>query len=67
MTSNGRYAVISGGPRVTSVPFVPGGMVYIIDLKKRQVVSTVTDVGNDRTAWQSSTRTTDCEWPLSGR
>ena len=47
VTSNGRYAVISGGPRVTSVPFVPSGMVYIIDLKKRQVVSTVTGVGND--------------------
>jgi DNA-binding beta-propeller fold protein YncE len=47
VTSNGRYAVISGGPRVTSVPFVPSGMVYIIDLKKRQVVATVTGVGND--------------------
>jgi DNA-binding beta-propeller fold protein YncE len=47
VTANGRYAVISGGPRVTSVPFVPSGMVYIIDLKKRQVVATVTGVGND--------------------
>jgi len=47
VTSDGRYAVISGGPRVTSVPFVPSGMVYIIDLKKRQVVGTVTGVGND--------------------
>ena len=44
VTANGRYAVISGGPRTT---FVPSGYVYIIDLKTRAVVGTVTGVGND--------------------
>lgn len=47
VTSDGRYAVISAGPRVTSVPFMPSGTVFIIDLKKRTVVATVTGVGND--------------------
>ena len=47
MTSDGRYAVISAGPRVTLTPFVPTGTVAIIDLRKRQVVATVTGVGND--------------------
>jgi DNA-binding beta-propeller fold protein YncE len=47
VTSDGRYAVISAGPRVTSVPFSPSGYVYIIDLAKRAVVATVTGVGND--------------------
>jgi len=47
VTSDGRYAVISAGPRVTSVPFVPSGMVYIIDLRTRSVVASVTGVGND--------------------
>ena len=47
VTSNGRYAVISAGPRVTSVPFVPSGYVYIIDLRTRTVVGTVTGIGND--------------------
>jgi DNA-binding beta-propeller fold protein YncE len=44
VTSDGRYAVISGGPRTA---FVPSGTVWIIDLSKRAVVATVTGVGND--------------------
>ncbi len=44
MTSDGRYAVISGGPRTT---FVPSGTVWIIDLHTRSVAATVTGVGND--------------------
>ena len=43
VTSDGRYAVISGGPRTA---FVPSGTVWIIDLKT-QAVATVTGVGND--------------------
>jgi YVTN family beta-propeller protein len=46
VTSDGRYAVISGGARTTPNT-VPTGTVYIIDLKKRAVVATVTGVGND--------------------
>lgn len=45
VTADGRYAVISGGARVT--PSAPSGVVYIIDLAKRAVVATVTGVGND--------------------
>jgi hypothetical protein len=44
VTSDGRYAVISGGPRTT---FEPSGTVWIIDLRTRTVVGTVTGVGND--------------------
>jgi YVTN family beta-propeller protein len=44
VTSDGRYAVISGGPRTA---FVPSGTVWIIDLKTQAVVATVTGVGND--------------------
>jgi len=44
VTSDGRYAVISGGARTT---FEPSGTVRIIDLHKRAVVATVTGVGND--------------------
>ena len=44
VTSDGRYAVISGGPRTT---FEPSGTVWIIDLRSRTVVATVTGVGND--------------------
>jgi YVTN family beta-propeller protein len=44
VTADGRYAVISGGPRTT---FVPSGTVWIIDLRTRKVVATVTGVGND--------------------
>lgn len=45
VTSDGRYAVISGGARVT--PSAPSGTVWIIDLRARKVVATVTGVGND--------------------
>jgi DNA-binding beta-propeller fold protein YncE len=44
VTADGRFAVISGGPRTT---FVPSGTVWIIDLRSRTVVATVTGVGND--------------------
>jgi len=47
VTSDGRYAVISGGPRVTLTPFQPTGTVWIVDLRTRAVVATVTGVGND--------------------
>ena len=46
VTSDGRYAVISGGPG--SQPFSEEtGYVYVIDLRSRTVVATVTGVGND--------------------
>ena len=46
VTSDGRYAVISGGPG--SQPFSEEtGYVYVIDLRSRLVVGTVTGVGND--------------------
>ena len=44
VTMDGRYAVISGGPRTT---FDASGTVWIIDLRTRTVVATVTGVGND--------------------
>lgn len=44
VTADGRYAVISGGPRTT---FEPSGTVWIINLHRRTVVGTVTGVGND--------------------
>ena len=46
ITSDGRYAVISGGPG--SQPFSEEtGYVYVIDLRSHTVVATVTGVGND--------------------
>ncbi len=46
VTPDGRYALISGGPRVE--PFSQEtGYVYIIDLESRSIVGTVTGVGND--------------------
>ena len=46
ITSDGRYAVISAGP--SSQPFSQAiGYVYVIDLRSRSVVATVTGVGND--------------------
>ena len=46
VTSDGRYAVISGGPGMQ--PFSQEiGHVYVIDLRSRSVVGTVTSVGND--------------------
>jgi DNA-binding beta-propeller fold protein YncE len=46
VTSDGRYAVVSGGPRLAPTA-PPSGTVWIIDLHKRMVVATVTGVGND--------------------
>src|SRR5262245_12492017 len=46
VTSDGRYAVISGGARTTPNT-VASGTVYVIDLKQRAVVATVTGVGDD--------------------
>ena len=46
ITSDGRYAVISGGP--SSPPFSQElGHVYVIDLRSRRVVATVTGVGHE--------------------
>ncbi len=46
VTSDGRYAVVSGGPRLD--PSAPtSGTVWVIDLHRRAVVATVTGVGND--------------------
>jgi DNA-binding beta-propeller fold protein YncE len=46
ITANGQYAVVSGGPRLDpSAP--PSGTVWIINLRSRAVVATVTGVGND--------------------
>jgi DNA-binding beta-propeller fold protein YncE len=44
VTADGRYAVISGGARTS---FDDSGTVWIVDLARRQVVGTVTGVGND--------------------
>jgi DNA-binding beta-propeller fold protein YncE len=46
ITSDGRYAVISGGP--SSPPFSQElGHLYVIDLRSRRVVATVTGVGHE--------------------
>jgi DNA-binding beta-propeller fold protein YncE len=45
VTADGRYAVISGGPRLNQ--FDASGTVWVIDLRSRRVVATVTGVGND--------------------
>lgn len=46
VTSDGRYAAISGGP--STPPFTQElGHVYLIDLESYRVASTVTGVGND--------------------
>ncbi len=46
ITSDGRYAVISGGP--SSPPFSQElGHLYLIDLRSRTVVATVTGVGHE--------------------
>jgi hypothetical protein len=44
VTADGRYAIISGGPRTT---FAPSGTVWILDLHTRTIVATVTGIGND--------------------
>lgn len=46
ITTDGRYAVISGGPSLS--PFSQElGHLYVIDLRARQVVATVTGVGHE--------------------
>ena len=46
ITADGRYAVISGGP--SSPPFSQElGHLYVIDLRSRTVVATVTGVGHE--------------------
>jgi YVTN family beta-propeller protein len=46
ITADGRYAVISGGP--ASPPFSQElGHLYVIDLRTRAVVATVTGVGHE--------------------
>jgi DNA-binding beta-propeller fold protein YncE len=46
LTSDGRYAVISGGP--SAPPFSQElGHLYVIDLRLRKVVATVTGVGHE--------------------
>jgi DNA-binding beta-propeller fold protein YncE len=46
ITSDGRYAVISGGP--SSPPFSQDlGHLYVIELRSRRVVATVTGVGHE--------------------
>ena len=46
VTSDGRYAVISAGP--SSPPFAQElGHLYVIDLRARRVVATVTGVGHE--------------------
>lgn len=45
VTSDGRYALVTGGP--SSRPFSEEtGLLYVIDLRSRSVVATVTGVGN---------------------
>ncbi len=45
VTPDGQYAVISGGPRV--LPLLQEvGYLYVIDLRSRGMVATVTGVGN---------------------
>ncbi|MXY90312.1 MAG: hypothetical protein F4X09_09055 [Gammaproteobacteria bacterium] len=46
ITSDGRFAVISGGA-VTQPYSQESGHIYVIDLQSRSVVGTVTGVGND--------------------
>ncbi|NNF14538.1 MAG: hypothetical protein HKN72_15020 [Gemmatimonadetes bacterium] len=46
VTPDGRYAIVSGGPGLR--PYSQEvGHLYVIDLRSREVVATVTGVGND--------------------
>jgi DNA-binding beta-propeller fold protein YncE len=55
ITADGRYAVVSGGPG--EQPFSQEiGYVYVLDLRSRSVVGTVTGVGNDPYALATVTR-----------
>jgi DNA-binding beta-propeller fold protein YncE len=46
ITSDGRHAVVSGGPRLDP-SLQPSGYVWVIDLQTFSVVATVTGIGND--------------------
>jgi len=46
ITADGQYAVVSGGPRLDPTA-PPSGTVWIINLRSRAVVATVTGIGND--------------------
>ena len=46
VTADGRYALISGGPRIDPLSREVG-YLYVIDLESRRVVATVTGIGND--------------------
>ena len=46
ITADGRYALVSGGPREEPLSREPGHL-YVIDLGTGRVVATVTGVGND--------------------
>ena len=46
VTPDGKFALISGGPRVEPLS-QETGYIYIIDLESRSVVGTVTGIGND--------------------
>jgi DNA-binding beta-propeller fold protein YncE len=46
VTSDGRFVVVSGGPRLDPTA-PPSGTVWVIDLHRRAVIATVTGVGND--------------------
>ena len=46
ITVDGQYAVVSGGPRLAPTA-PPSGTVWIINLRSRAVVATVTGIGND--------------------
>lgn len=57
VTADGRYALISGGPGV--LPYAQAlGYVYVIDLASREVIGTVTGVGNDPYGLTTVTRST---------
>jgi DNA-binding beta-propeller fold protein YncE len=46
ITADGQYAVVSGGPRLAPTA-PPSGTVWIINIRSRMVVATVTGIGND--------------------
>jgi len=46
VSSDGRFAVVSGGPRLDPTA-PPSGTVWVIDLRTRAVIGIVTGVGND--------------------
>ena len=46
VTSDGRYAIVSGGARQPATA-PASGTVFVIDLQSRRQIATVTGVGND--------------------